>query len=587
MFVCDNGQGDLRAAELMVDAYPKEIEAIYVHEVQPRSKTYKYNPEFWRDKPVKPFFFRTYIDAALDAAKRKPPFLQIEGLRRICVDAINDFYLIQTKSWPSQKHKWDRFEELNQSIYRANIFLQSIGVEGVPLLEAERLWKDNQKVRTPYGIGTIVGFDSQQDLYDVILDWRPLVMQVQDAVASGEENLTEKLSLISTKTSTKEMNQTSQKLGTVFEADEESMQITGQNTSQMNEDSRVRSSKDAATSVPTPPTFDSETISFESIPVLEDEVIEWEKKHVITAKIKCRHISKYTPPSLPILPNEGKKSSFSFWTSSTKVKPKPLFSKNDKCTTPYGCGAVLEYRADSGIVVISITGWHATCYLQSDIVKPVTEGLFNNLLRMISTESKGSSQAKMKESDPLYSVDSIISTPFGQGRVISPHKEKQANMEGKNISGAHFDTIALSLFHWTLSNGTSPILYSSIQSVINWQSKTTKDDKPMPDTSFLSAFGSIAQGVKNLMVGKTEKTCDSAHSDLVIFDRYYTDGATVITPFGDGIVEEFRAADGVYRIALVKWKLCDGKHAKIFSKQESLFSKITVGCKEGDPVLQV
>lgn len=582
VFVCDNGQGDLRAAELMVDAYPKEIEAIYVHEVQPRSKTYKYNPEFWRDKPVKPIFFRTYIEAALDAAKRN--LLQVEGLRRICVDAINDFYLIQTKNWPSQKHKWDRFDELNQSLYHANIFLQSIGVEGVPLLEAERLWKDNQKVRTPYGIGTIVGFDPQQDLYDVILDWRPLVMQVQDAVAN-EENRTEKLSYAMTK-STKEISQTSQKkLETVFEVEEEVVQITGQNTSQTNEDSRVRSSKDASTS-PSTAVLNSDIVSLECIPALEDEVIEWEKKHVITAKIKCRQISKYTPPSLPILPNEGKKSSFSFWTSSTKVNPKPLFSKNDKCTTPYGCGAVLEYRADTGIVVISITGWRATCYLQANIVKPVTEGFFNNLLRMISTESKASLQAKMRESDPLYSVDTILSTPFGRARMIHPIKEKQAiTASTHNIPGARLDSIAVSLIDWTLSNGTSPILYTSTQSMISWQTRNNKDDKSMPDTSFLSAFGSIAQGVKNLMAGKAEKTSNASTSGRVLFDQYYTDGATVVTPFGDGIVEEFRAVDGVYRISLLKWELCNGESAKIFSKQESLRPKIATGCKEGDPVV--
>jgi hypothetical protein len=580
--VCDNGQGDLRAAELMVDAYPKEIEAIYVHEVQPRSKTYKYNPDFWTDKPVKPFFFRTYIEAALDAARRRPPLLQIEGLRRICVDAINDFYLIQTKSWPSQKHKWDRFDELNQSLYHANMFLQSIGFDGVPLLEAERLWKDSQKVRTPYGIGTIIGFDPQQDLYDVVLDWRPLVMQVHDAIAS-QESRTGKNSFVSSKPS-KEITKSSQKkLETVFETEEEVIQITGQNTSQTNEDSRVRPLKDVST-YPPAHVLDSESISLDSIPVLEDEVIEWEKKHVITAKIKARYITKYTPPTLPILPNEGKKSSFSFWTSSTKVKPKPLFSKNDKCTTPYGCGAVLEYRVDTRIVVISITGWHATCYLQADIVKPVTEGFFNNLLKMISTDTK-SSQTKTKEYDPLYSIGSIILTPFGQGRVVRPPKEKQQNaVVNQKDAMARYDTIALSLFNWKLSNGTSPILYSTTESMISWQSNTNVGDKSAPDNSFLSAFGTIAQGVKHLMVGKTEKFSDNNPSDLVLVDRYYTDGATVVTPFGDGIVEEFRASDGMYRIALRQWKLCDGKNAKFFSKKENLRSKIALGCTEGDPV---
>ena len=108
VFVCDNGQGDVKAGEMMVEAFPKQVEAIYVHEVQPRLKTYKYDVEAWKKLPIQPCFFKTYTEAALHAASRKPPLMRISGLRRICENAIADFYMIKTEQWPSLHHQWDR-----------------------------------------------------------------------------------------------------------------------------------------------------------------------------------------------------------------------------------------------------------------------------------------------------------------------------------------------------------------------------------------------------------------------------------------------------------------------------------------------
>ncbi|CAM9626117.1 unnamed protein product, partial [Phaeothamnion confervicola] len=42
VFVGDNGQGDVRAAEMMVQHYPRSVEAVYVHQVQPAHRTYGY-----------------------------------------------------------------------------------------------------------------------------------------------------------------------------------------------------------------------------------------------------------------------------------------------------------------------------------------------------------------------------------------------------------------------------------------------------------------------------------------------------------------------------------------------------------------
>ena len=42
VFVCDNGQGDVRAAEMMIAACPDKVEAVYVHLVVPLERTHGY-----------------------------------------------------------------------------------------------------------------------------------------------------------------------------------------------------------------------------------------------------------------------------------------------------------------------------------------------------------------------------------------------------------------------------------------------------------------------------------------------------------------------------------------------------------------
>ena len=180
VFVGDNGQGDLKAGELMYDYLPRHLEALYIHIVQDLAKTHGYAPDRWRKKGFRPCFFRTYPDAAIDAATRKPPLIRMSGLRRICEDAVRDFLLIQPKQWPSPEHLYARREELNQGIWRANQVLLANFLEPVALILVDQIWKVGQKVRTPYGIGTILSFNPMFDMYDVDLDWRPLDIQIAE-----------------------------------------------------------------------------------------------------------------------------------------------------------------------------------------------------------------------------------------------------------------------------------------------------------------------------------------------------------------------------------------------------------------------
>ncbi|CAN0323022.1 unnamed protein product, partial [Laminaria digitata] len=71
VFVGDNGQGDVKAAEMMVERYPGSLEAVYMHRVLPEEKTFGYEDADTRRKwkAANIFFFGDYVEAACHAYK--------------------------------------------------------------------------------------------------------------------------------------------------------------------------------------------------------------------------------------------------------------------------------------------------------------------------------------------------------------------------------------------------------------------------------------------------------------------------------------------------------------------------------------
>jgi hypothetical protein len=606
VFVCDNGQGDVMAAELMVEAFPKQVEAIYVHQVQEISKTYKYDPESWKTKPVKPIFFKNYPQAALHAASRTPPLLRISGLRRICIDAINDFYMIQTNEWKSQLQKWDRHDEINQSLFRCNKFLSAHGEDCVPLLEAKRLWKDGQKVTTPYGSGRVCSFDPTSDMYGIELDWRPLDAQMEEYEEEEMKEMKRKMSVKSV--SPKPAESRSQPLETVFEADEE-MSQSKLSTARSSDTSLIPDDEGAIiTSARSPGILedgDAPDSSTEPALGLENDN-EARKRFIALAKIRSRYIIKYIPPSLPIFASDDDaKSTFSFWSSRTEsTKPKALFNKDDKCNTPYGCGTVIEYRENTGIVVISLSNWSGVCYLNAESVKIVSEGFFNSILRIFSEESKQPAlqpiSPSKKELQFPYAKNSSVVTPFGEGAVIRPLqrrfseniatdkiKTQSISSETNTDRSSEVETIAIRLSSWRLADGSCAMLYCTAESALDWKG-IGDEERSKGSGGILSTFGSIvSQSVKNLIVGKPKKKTSKIPSEITVhlFERFYEDGAAVKTPFGVGVVTAFRETDGMYIVTLYRWKMANGTCPKIYLQKGSLSCLIARNCIEGYPVL--
>lgn len=102
VFIGDNGQGDVRAAEMILDSerhkeeHKKNLERIYIHQVQPLHKTFATYAESKSLSSQNICYFLTYVDAALDAYRKR--FIRCTGLRRICQAAIEDFINIPNRS---------------------------------------------------------------------------------------------------------------------------------------------------------------------------------------------------------------------------------------------------------------------------------------------------------------------------------------------------------------------------------------------------------------------------------------------------------------------------------------------------------
>ena len=596
VFVCDNGQGDVRAGEMMFDSFPYEFEALYVHIVKDVHKTHGYNIKRWKRKEFCPFFFRTYPEAALHAASRHPPLIRTTGLTRICQDAVNDF--AQIKNWGSEKQtKAERMLELNQSLWEANKFLEWHMEEPVKLIQAEQRWKDGEKVRTPYGVSIIRGFDPVWDLYEVELDWRPLDIQVK-------EYETEKATSRSNALPKTPQQPASSALATVHETDEnEEDAVSGDDdenvssprtfTQQGGEPSAERPGEPAVVqAVPeislSVSSGASSSTSLSDIsstmestePELyqspERSVAPSKKRPFATAKVSGRCISKYTPPSLPRL--ERRSSLFTFFQPPETPK-RLVFKEGAEYISPYGLVHVVEYREASGIVVVDMIEWHARAYLQHELLAPVPQTILRSLLRKLSTEPTP------KPLEFPHVRGTAIETPFGRASVQRPipPPTKGRSRETAPAKQAVPTTMCLSIDSWVLADGSHPKLYCTAETAQAW-----KDRKG--GQSILSTLGSFVSSSRTLLEPFLQEPFLQPSKSVVdelpkTFERYFHDAAAVSTPYGNGRVVSFRESDGFYKIALTQWTLANGKHPWAFVRGVDIKCLVANGCQEGYPVL--
>lgn len=600
VFVCDNGQGDVRAGELMHDCYPYEFEALYVHTVKSITKTHGYAPHRWLEKGLRPCFFRTYPEAALDAFLRDPPLIRIGGLQRVCHEAAQDFE--QISKWPSQRHQVERKRELNQAIWSANEILTFHNVEMVPLLEYERLWKNGQNVRTPYGAARIVDFDPTSDFYDVIIDWRPLTVQLMENIREEKENKEKQGSTKKARPPSNSSDQVVKGLETVVETEEfEEDGLDGRNLSSPIDSGSVAS--DTGLTLANGESTHSiilkdqanESVTLTTTVARENnvpEVVVEEFDSLLTkARIQGRDISRYTPPVLPKVVEKRGKALFTFWTAETPKKTSFAFKAGEQCETPFGVGSIVEHREKNGIIVLKMVGWEARAYLQEKNVKKISSTRTWSLLRQFNT---------IESDKPLvfpHVKGTFIKTPFGESIVTkplrSPLAEHDTRTPPKGVSKSRppddkpkLETIGLSLTSWTLADQTHPILYCTVETATKWKENKGQSPPKQGDNIFKS-LGSFVSKRFNAMTSEKavpEKRTIIATSPLH-FTQYYRNGAAITTSYGYGVVLTFRASDGFYEISLVTWTLANGSHPIAKLRKDDISYRIAKGCHEGYPVL--
>jgi hypothetical protein len=141
VFFGDNGQGDLLAAEMALQADPPLISHAFISECQPRERCLSTLPPDlpeeernarWEAMGV--VWYRSPVEAAVQCARRG--LLKDEALARVCESAVEDLEALAIRS-PSFPHWNERFEELNRDLTEA----QTIK-EGIQLLDVDALTEE-------------------------------------------------------------------------------------------------------------------------------------------------------------------------------------------------------------------------------------------------------------------------------------------------------------------------------------------------------------------------------------------------------------------------------------------------------------
>jgi hypothetical protein len=512
-----------------------------------------------------------------------------------------------------------------------NSFLDWHCDDPVDLIQAECRHAIGEKVRTPYGLAIVREFDPLYDLYKVELDWRPLHVQVEEyleevksasirpkkttalpvlrgqseaihleTVEEADEGREDEPAGAESRTVIKKAYSTLDEISddaaddssistwdstsiapvqtsaeqSIGESSQEGGQPSAEIPTQQKHILSSRSQSSGALEVnsqsmqsPRSPRDSQSSFSTTSDPLLrhadEEQLQENSKEKsrsgFVYASVSGRFITKHTAPSLPKLSEKARGSIFPFLQT-----PKPItFNKGDECTTPYGPARVIEFREKKGFVVVEMVNWHATAYLKKEVVKHVSHSLFSKLVRQLSLADK---PVKFPHAD-----GTIISTPFGKGRVFRPIPVSRPS--SKKIQAQ--STLGLRLENWKLSDGTHPILYCTVEAATLWKEK--KVERPSIITSALGKMVESSRTLLSPLLLMTPKQVETPK----LFTRYYQNCASVSTMFGDGRIKCFRPSDGVYEVSLLQCKLANGSYATAYLRQNDIYHRLAKGCQEG------
>ena len=167
VFIGDNGQGDVMAADLMQQRLGDRLEAVFIKLCQPVHLTPGWSLQA-RERWRRFVFFQTFVGAATEAAKAG--LIHSSAVLRIGSHAISR--LLEMKDVLNVTDFDARRREMNADIEQANAFLLQRQLALLPFIRSESQYPIGAHVWTLFGLGQIADYEPVNSVYKVqLLEW--------------------------------------------------------------------------------------------------------------------------------------------------------------------------------------------------------------------------------------------------------------------------------------------------------------------------------------------------------------------------------------------------------------------------------
>ncbi|KAG6964481.1 hypothetical protein JG688_00007667 [Phytophthora aleatoria] len=458
VFVGDNGQGDVRAAELIVEKFgPDALEAGFFQRVQPMEKMFNYHSREdlvrWRKMNI--LFFDTYVGASVEAFGMKK--IRLGGLKKICDDAGKSFEAIH--SWLTPQSRERARLLLNRDLAAANS-LMSKKFEPSPLVMKPQVFNLNSVVRTPIGSGIVRKYRGIDGIYRVDLtDWPASACQKRVQAFFPEDSLVAYVSLDSSVLSKGSLNYVKFYRSTpagVFARHSlvKTLFGIGRVMSYRAEDGIYTVSIPGDQSMLHITAF----LNADALQPVDDEFL---KDYATSGSTSPRMFA-------------GVRSGIGFITKKliTFVPggsgPKPLFAMTVVVDSPFGRGVVIHFREEDRVYELRL--FHSDTKTRSgQLPSPISVFVQERHLQLspvspprsfFSMLGLGSGRNAIARTAGPVPVGSHVITPYGKG-IISSYR-------------AADEVYAVELTDWTLANGHHVTTYL-LKDFINPVARTLKD----------------------------------------------------------------------------------------------------------------
>lgn len=180
IFIGDNGQGDVRAAEMVMNnkEIASNLQRSYIHAIQPLSKMHVASPNMQTYANPNVCYFNSYVDAALDAYKNQ--LIRVTGLQRIMIEAVQDFFAISEADW----------KLINPEIVRSITYVPNSSLVAISSSSASQPNSANERKPRGDSFSTVFGFGRPaSNTYPGVITSSQTAQQIQAAAKAAAASL--------------------------------------------------------------------------------------------------------------------------------------------------------------------------------------------------------------------------------------------------------------------------------------------------------------------------------------------------------------------------------------------------------------